>query len=109
MNFFPNFLPVFHLERKPYSLFLVFSYYYFLSYSPYFWRDYTAADKASLAFLISELFLNLGLRLKSLIISIGKANKPAPPNKTRKIHPKNDKIATIYTAKEASSYNCLSL
>jgi len=54
-----------------------------------------APTKFSLVLFIEELFLGLGLCLKALIISIGKANIPTPPNKTTNIQPKNDKIAIM--------------
>jgi len=37
-----------------------------------------------------------------LIISIGKANKPTPPKITTKIHPKKERMAITYTARETS-------
>lgn len=54
-----------------------------------------APTKFSLVLFIEELFLGLGLCLKALIISIGKAKIPTPPNKTTNIQPKNDKIAIM--------------
>lgn len=62
-----------------------------------------AEANASLAFFIYAVFLSFGLFLKSFIMSIGSANIPTPPKRIKNIHPKKDKIATIYTAKDASS------
>lgn len=59
--------------------------------------------RASRAFLISALLLRLGRCLKSLIMSMGKANSPTPPNITSNIQPKNDSIAMMYTANDAYS------
>lgn len=64
----------------------------FTSY-PYLIKTLIAVTNASLAFLIYAAFLALGLCLNSFIISIGSANNPTPPNKTKNTHPKNDKIA----------------
>ena len=40
---------------------------------------------------------------------MGRANRPTPPNRTKNIHPKKDKIAMMYTAREVSSFMILSL
>lgn len=41
-------------------------------------------------------------------MSIGRANKPTPPNKTTNIQPKKDMMAIIYTANDVSRVKVVS-
>jgi len=49
-----------------------------------------------------------GLLINSLIISIGKADNPTPPNNTKKIHPINESRAMQYIGK-LTSYSTVEL